>query len=248
MTISANTVIHFTGDKESLKGILASGFSVFLCKETIVMKEVATTKYIPMISFCDIPISQAKDHLTKYGNYGIGLSMDWAVKNKLNPVLYMSRGSTLSQNVRSALNYYKKREPSEEEETEYASRLMEIVRYMKNYEGPLQRKGKAVVENYRFYDEREWRYVPEISEFGKMMLTEVEFNNPIIKDKVAAKIAKMKLGFHANEIKYIIINSDEEIHEFIRHLKDVKGDKYSMNDVEKLTTRIITADQIKTDL
>ena len=45
----------------------------------------------------------------------------------------------------------------------------------------------------------------------------------------------------------VTLNDDSEISDFVRHLDDVKGANYSKRDVEIVTTRIITAEQIKTD-
>ena len=39
----------------------------------------------------------------------------------------------------------------------------DILRYMKPYRGDLERRGK-LIKNYVFYDEFEWRYVPNHNE------------------------------------------------------------------------------------
>jgi hypothetical protein len=44
-----------------------------------------------------------------------------------------------------------------------ADNFINTIRYTKNYSGTLKRDGKTI-PNYRFYDEREWRYVPEMSD------------------------------------------------------------------------------------
>jgi hypothetical protein len=67
-------------------------------------------------------------------------------------------------------------------------------------------------------------------------------------DKVDKPLLPIRLEFEPNDIKYIIINDDSEIGEFVDHLRRVKGKNYSLHDIERLTTRIFTTEQIKTDI
>jgi hypothetical protein len=57
--------------------------------------------YYPMISFCDLPLSLAKDQFSKYGNYAIGLSKEWGVANKLNPVIYIEQNSGIAHDLKN---------------------------------------------------------------------------------------------------------------------------------------------------
>lgn len=68
-----------------MKKILMGSFSISYCKETFVLDNARPYILgIPMVSFCDIPLSQILDHVKKYGNYGIGLSKEWAKSKGLN--------------------------------------------------------------------------------------------------------------------------------------------------------------------
>lgn len=99
MPISTSTVFHFTRSSENLISILAHTFRPHFCLEdlNVVMPDSRHEEdlefAIPMVSFCDIPLSQVSPHLKHYGNYGIGLSKDWAISSGLAPVLYVVRGS-----------------------------------------------------------------------------------------------------------------------------------------------------------
>lgn len=64
MPLIPNTLIHFTHTKEKLKSILAENFRVFNCKEVVTLDVKVATYYAPMVSFCEIPLSQIKEHIS----------------------------------------------------------------------------------------------------------------------------------------------------------------------------------------
>ncbi|VWC64054.1 abortive infection system antitoxin AbiGi family protein [Burkholderia lata] len=244
MALSSNTLTHFTQKKEALFGILQGHFKIFFCKETVrLTKRRQWNFYAPMVSFCDIPMSEIKDHIEKYGSYGIGLTKEWAVKNGLNPVLYVSRESALSESYHAAMKYY-----VEGEEEESASlgelALLDFFGYMKNYEARLDRKGTRI-DKYRFSDEREWRFVPRHTDDNEVLVARTTYEkNP---SKYSNLYSDFELKFEPDDIKYIIINDDSEIREVINHLRATSGGKYSFDEVDRLTSRILTTEQIKGD-
>jgi len=246
MALSANTLIHFTGNKESLKKILEENFRLFNCKESVVLGGKKSNFRVPMVSFCDIPLSEVKEHISKYGNYGIGMTKEWGLRKGLNPVLYVAQNSALSANYRLAFKHYALDTDKDIDEwTEEQKSIGDVLRYMKNYEAPLERKG-IKIDSYRFSDEREWRFVPLFSEECEMFVGENYYQKNA--DKVDKPLLPIRLEFEPNDIKYIIINDDSEIGEFVDHLRRVKGKNYSLHDIERLTTRIFTTEQIKTDI
>ncbi|QIL72929.1 hypothetical protein G7048_22820 [Diaphorobacter sp. HDW4B] len=246
MALSANTLIHFTKEKNSLMGILEENFRIFNCGELIMLGGVEHGIRVPMVSFCDIPLSEVKDHISKYGNYGIGMTKEWGVRKALNPVLYVAQNSMLSASYAQAFKHYALDSDKDVDEwTDEQKAIGDVLRYMKNYEGPLERKGVRI-DRYRFSDEREWRFVPPYSSLRDMLVGESYYQEH--KDAVDGSLLNMRLEFDPNDIKYIIINDDSEIGDFVDHLRRVKGRSYSLHDVERLTTRIFTTDQIKSDI
>jgi hypothetical protein len=249
MALSSNTIIHFTNSGESLKGILREGFKIFYCLEEVTIGGYGPLEFaVPMVSFCDIPLSQIKTHITKYGAYGIGLTKEWAEKQKLNPVLYVEKDSFLSRSYSTIYKEYlvdtgKKIKDLDTKEKSIA----DILRYIKNYQNDLIRGGKSY-KNYRFSDEREWRYVIDLKEKVSFMLDESRYNTDEKKKNANAKISDYRLEFTPNDIKYVIIQNESEIAEFLDILKTSKGNKYTYNDVERLMTRLITTEQIIGDL
>jgi len=252
MPLSANTLIHFTAQKETLKQILGDNFQIFNCKETVVLGGVASSWYLPMVSFCDIPLSEVKNHISKYGSYGIGLTKEWGLRQGLNPVLYVAQESMLSTSYHKAWRHFNIDSDSSNDKdiddwSPEQRALGDVLRYMKNYEADLTRKGKTI-KNYRFSDEREWRYAPPNTESCEMLLSEEYYDFEDNKVEADKKLKNLRLKFEPNDIKYIIINNDSEIAEFIDHLRRAKGKNYSLHDLERLNTRILTAEQIKSDI
>lgn len=241
MGLSSNSLIHLTNKKSALKGILTDNFRVKYCAEEIEIRGAKTIRgAFPMVCFCDIPLSEIKNHIEKYGHYGIGLKKSWSEKKSLNPVLYIERNSTLGERVHHVIStLLKGKKISDTDETVTA--LADLARYMKNYEGDLTRKGK-IIKNYRFSDEREWRYVLPPSE-GRIMYTMSDYNKPGKKAIINDNIKDKRLTFELNDINYIIVKKEDEISEIIALLKKVKG-KYSLDEVDRLMTRIITTEQI----
>src|ERR1017187_10890632 len=59
---------------------------------------------LPMTCFCDIPLSQIADHISFYGDYGIGMSKKWGLTKGLNPILYVNKGSSTYKSMVKILN------------------------------------------------------------------------------------------------------------------------------------------------
>ena len=242
MGISSSVVLHFTKDKNALIGILNNNFKYSYCKETIGFGDKEVVVYIPMVSFCDIPLSQIKNHINDYGSYGIALSKDWAKKQKLNPVLYIEKNSYLTASFREML--INLREKGSITKNKDSNSILNLLKYTKNYEGYNSYKEDP---NFIFFNEREWRISLENQEqIDSIVVYDEKIENQ--KGILNKKIDQEKLLFTPNDIKYIIINNDSEINGFINDLRAAKEPFYSDEDIEKLTTRIITRDQIFDDM
>ena len=250
MSLSSNSIIHFTKSLANLNGILKSGFSVKYCRETIVTRKRNFDFLIPIVSFCDIPFSQITNHINNYGCYGIGLKKTWAEKHGLNPVLYVEKESNLSDvffghiyNVHAGPDKSLKK-LSLKEKYNY-----DVFRYLKNYQSDLQRNGKKLMKNYRFSDEREWRHVLDINS-PELMLANLKDVKPTLvqeaKKMLNELIKNEVLIFEPEDINYIIIKKESERDNIIRNLENIKG-KFPMEQVKRLTSRILSAEQIRSD-
>ncbi len=249
MTISTNSVIHFTDKFENLKGIIESkAFKIKYCsEETYLDNKFSMDCAYPMCSFCDIPLSEIKNHIDSYGSYGIGLTKTWAKRSGLNPVLYIEQNSQLSKFLlKEALRIYelsKKGSPDIEQIDEF----MMYMSHCKNYEGNLK-KGKVNSDSYRFYDEREWRYIVPEEELKSAapFITIDDYKKD--KDSFNERLKDCRLNFQTTDISYIIIDSEDEIPDVLKVINDTFEDSITAKELKILSTKILTKNQIWNDI
>lgn len=246
-TISSNTLFHFTPSAEYLISILTNNFQPRYCLEKLnIVEEEEIEIAIPMVCFCDIPLSQIKDHVNTYGNYGIGMTKKWAQTNALNPILYISEESKVLANLKEILITFTNEELRSIEQLRPATiAYLNIIRYLKQYEGDFSR-GSTIIKNVKFYNEREWRYTPDWTDENPLFLSKNDFENPIKKAHANEKLKNSTLAFYPSDIAYIIVKEEKEIFSMITALKQIKG-RYDPNTIEVLISRIITCDQILND-
>lgn len=176
-SISTDLIFHFTPCFAGLCGILSNGFRPSYCKEfPIYLKEYYESRIIsnilgepeqkiedikiPMVCFCDIPKRARFKHMEHYGSYGIGLKKSWAISNYISPIHYIpidSKTHIISNQMMSHLNIAQNLTQSGDTALDLkVSNIFECfidyVKFTKQYQDPISKR--------KFYDEREWRYVP----------------------------------------------------------------------------------------
>lgn len=87
-----STLFHYTKSVNTLLAILKEGLRFTYCLEEYPLVPDRTVG-VPMISFCDIPISDSVEHAQKYGSYAIGLTKESLLENEhicnlISPVHY----------------------------------------------------------------------------------------------------------------------------------------------------------------
>lgn len=90
--------------------------------------------------------------------------------------------------------------------------------FTKQCEGKVWRKNEQKFSDdiCRFYDEREWRYVPPLrnylsnDELSNFCLNKREHHDKSQHDEINHELKKMPLKFKASDIKYIIVSSKED--------------------------------------
>lgn len=252
MSLYPDILFHFT-KKDALPDILRNTFKVSYAREKITGPSAYREFAVPMVSFCDLKLSELKDHMSKYGNYGIGLTKEWANKKGLSPVMYVNKHASFLDGllngltgVYSHMDKLDDFEKAVELNVNYRN-IMNTYRYIKNYEGELKRDGK-VDKNYRFAEEREWRYVPKLTTRGvNPFVAKSNIKTKKQKENYNKKIEHVKLSFEPDDIKYLIVEKEEDIQPLITHVFNVKG-RFTQETKNRLVSRILTADQINNDI
>ena len=275
MPVSANTLFHFTDHLDHIVNILEKNFRPNFVLEHLgfldgLEKDPYRRFYIPMVCFCDLPLSQVANHLKTYGGdgvgkgkYGIGMKKEWGKRKGVSPLLYTYTNARTWNAIRTAIIVLRQfnqgtiiedpdqRSQSQDDlgDDEVISAAHEILfSHVKPYEGEFEHRG-SICQHYRFYDEREWRYVPNASDIGGgLIIKHTEDNRD--KEKIS-RIAKnvsenYPLEFAPNDIKYIIVDNENEIVPMIEKIGIIKRE-YSEKERMLLSSRVISADQIKDD-
>ena len=250
MALYPDILFHFT-TKESLEAILRDTFKVSYARERIHGGRKRKEFAVPMVSFSDLRLSELKQNIGTYGKFGIGMTKEWAIRNGLNPVMYASKESLFTENFISGIEDLFRLVARSNDTTGTFERAynntINTLRYIKNYKGDLIRTDKPTKRNYVFANEREWRYVPPISEqylsfipLSKIMTSEqkAEYNR---------RVEHLSLNFQPDDIKYLIVETDNDINPLISHLRLVKN-RFSPDTIDRLASRILTYEQIENDI
>jgi len=252
--ISSDTLFHFTPTQENLVSILINEFRPKLSVESFrhILQHLPASEQmpesgIPMVCFCDIPLSQVADHMDNYGHYGIGLKKSWGAAKGITPVLYIHEQSPTSQSAARAVQLLEQLHENSAADhlKSLAMDVGQLVYLLKPYEGILKRAGRPD-RQVRFYDEREWRYLPAELESIPAITPEA------LADPEASRFARdmvdrlPPLSFDPDDINYVIVRNDEEVLPMYYALRAIK-DKYHDSVKDLLVTKLISAERIKAD-
>ncbi|MDI3365976.1 MULTISPECIES: abortive infection system antitoxin AbiGi family protein [Pantoea] len=254
-----STLFHFTSNYSVLRNILKDKhFKVSYANEKIIGLNAERNFGIPMVSFCDIRLSQLNEHTKKYGHYGLGMSKQWAIDNGLNPVNYLNHNCSVfsyfngrCQQMNRSLRRISMKEGKDSdtyqiEQKKYRD-VINVMRYMKNYEAPLIRKGVVVNKNYRFANESEWRYIPDIRTDIVPIRIVLDDLNPDWKVEANAKLGNHEeafLKFDYGDIKYIFVKNERMAKAMIKFIMSSFDDDV----YPQLISKIFISSQVFDDL
>lgn len=243
MNLSTNELFHFTRF-ENLKSIITakSFFPRFNLEFTLLSENYnrrAALLPVAMVCFCDIPFNLSIKHRERYGDSGIVLSEKWKLNKGLNPVLYIQAESYLANVLANLTNIPDRFLPIIDKTNrdleitqtlgDIANNLTFFTYFLKQFENKKMIKinygGKIrSFEKRKFYDEREWRYIPfEADKDNKLFITIWDFDNPIKLEKAHKELEKYELTFSLEDIKYLVVNNfnkKNELNNVIRELYD----------------------------
>lgn len=253
MGVSANTLFHFTSQR-ALEGILKSlcfwpNYSQEYFKEILPRNSPYVKCYVPLVSFCDLTISQISGlsrHTNDFGKYGVGLKKDWGEKNGITPVVYVHKRSLPSRNIVQLTQILNQKNNGfgnleENVKLQTVNKMLDFVKYLKPYKGFWQKR-KKYKRKINYYNEREWRFCPD-SEF-QILPNNINQSKNIAEAENRRLKNDNHLTFTPDDIKFIILNREQDINSFFRVIDDmpVRPQQKRM-----LKTKVITLKEIKED-
>ena len=245
----SSSLIHFTDRLEYLKGILKDGFRFSYCREEYpkalvnniknqekkdfiptnccLNENICNTVLIPMVSFCDIPLTRSNVHAQKYGYYGVGIDRELArdIYPQLMPVQYMS-----SERFRLALNDISVIFAESENINRQINDSVKLIIGTTKVYSTLRKESDVLC-----YEEREWRVIHSdngITEWGwgledrwKEAYNDRLHSNPdlaylsfiVVEDSEGAIIVEENIN---KLITHILVQNETEIPEIAEFIMD----------------------------
>lgn len=275
-TIKSNSLFHFTPKEEYLLDILENGFWPRYCSEDIewlipkdfknelekqeednfwetltkelIKYNISSIAY-PMSCFCDIPLSKITAHTDFYGGFGLGMTKEWGIRKRLNPIFYLSDNSIIPNLIQSFLlktapiDFWK----SIQSEKTNQNTIIQLMKFLKPLRGKMKVNGKEVTKN--FDEECEWRYAPASDEnnlFPNFLPNFLANNNEELQDSniVTKKVAS--LNFEPSDIKYIFVPENSNIPTIINKINTIFTN-YPEHERLLLLSKVISLDTIRKD-
>jgi hypothetical protein len=238
----SSTLFHFTKNEDILFDIMENGFWPRYCLEDIQWQGGADFVAFPMVCFCDIPLARIADHVSFYGSYGIGLSREWAEKNNLNPLLYISGGSGLCSAVKRIFGHtlaIKGEGDAPIDDSRY------LIAHSKPTVGQMILEGEPVEKE--FYQESEWRFVPSHDEVINYLRHEQFEDKDLLEEKHAKTREFSSLKFLPSDVSYVFVPKDSDIPNIINFMQN-RLDHFPNADLKVLFSRVISLESIKRDI
>jgi hypothetical protein len=245
MKPKSETLFHFTKSLDTLQAILRFGYWPRYCLEDIewLREEPSDSGFVsfPVVCFCDIPLSRVDEHVLFYGEYGLGMTKEWALRNGLSPIHYVPPSGPFTETFK-ALGQLAAADFTADREA--LRKICLLAMYMKPLTGSMTVSGSPVVKN--FYQESEWRFVAKSDDIS-FFLTSDEHANA---DKLRAANEKTRtqcmLRFLPSDVRYLFVRSDSDIPALMNFIQ-VDLDHYPAADLKILMSRVASLESIGRD-
>lgn len=251
-TFRTSSIFRFCNDRNMLQKYLETGIYPNYCEENLTCDELGVDLVIgiPMASFCDIPMTLLSEHYSRYGEYGIGLSKDWALANGISPIMYITNDNTLRSILFHRLSEQEHVHEVNSEKFKKDSLTKTIVGSpdkLESYIKILNSKTEVYLNRYLLgfykkymgeyegkdicnYAENEWRYiVPESDEIPWFWNHDdyTKWRSPkglskCPKPEPTPNLVKNKLTFDAKDITYIIVKEEVQVKYIVKKIRKLK--------------------------
>lgn len=245
MATRSRTLFHFTKNLDTLKYILADGFWPRYCAEDTRWHGQADAQTIafPMVCFCDIPLSRISDHVNFYGEYGLGMTREWATTNGLNPILYLAGDNNLMAQLRKLSKDAHLLAEGNQESAKKTIRY--IYAHTKPVRGVMIVDGAPVEKD--FYLESEWRHVPKHKDIKEYLRHTIFSDLDLLSEENQRTSQHCRLRFTPKDVKYIFVRADSDIPEIINFIQ-TQLDHHPHADTKVLMSRVTSLESLQGDV
>jgi len=256
-----NSLYHFKREKEYFLEIINEfKFTPRYNREYILLnpkdERQAIEMIIPMVCWCDIPLQRIENHTSRYGEFGIGITKQWAISNLINPVFYVIEDTVLALSINQINTSLIELEELFESDRELTLKMFNITSklypafdYLNQHIKPYNyQKKETRQENRKFYDEKEWRYIPDSMYSENLIIYPYQYENgEELLNKIDTSNEKIKirnLSFKPDDVTIIIIEKESDRNEIEKVIFKVFTQNKFPN-YEQFLSKIRTIAQIK---
>lgn len=244
MALSSTSLFHFTKRYDTLVKILKEGLQPRYCVE---YDWGDKDLIIPMICTCDIPLSETRIHVGKYGKYGIGLNKSFAKACGFTPVFYISNKCMLYKIITKFAESLTMTSISKDPWN--VLREEQLLYYVKRTTGtPCDREHLHMSKLPKFSNEKEWRYIPEISDSVHMNIAKKGRGQDVNLNALNRTTQDKKIELTPDDITYVFVSSEGEREKLINDIKDIARSNPKWRNKESIAiSKIISCEQIQCD-
>jgi hypothetical protein len=177
-----------------------------------------------------ILIFSIHDHIKKYGKYGIGLKKEWAIGNRVNPILYLNSNSFIKENLNKIAEILFSSLIEKKTDVNDWYKFLYLIALTKEY------------KNYHtgeiYYKEREWRFFPIKKDGSIGVNSKIIYSNNLYLEHENFKVKNdndLHLKFTLQDIKKIFIDKNEDL---VKFKDEIEGLDLKSEEKENLKIKI----------
>lgn len=188
-----------------------------------------------------VALEKNNTHFAYYGEYAVAFSKSWGEGKHLQPVHYLNKDSQYAKDFFALFERILQENDIPEE---YSQDVINRLAYIKPLRGIMKRRiirsdsSSATVEICKnFYDEREWRYVPNPDVLTALNTASIIANphiiplaNEISKGLEQETYRKLWLDFSYDDIQYIIVPNVHARIDIIKTINDLPDNCFDKED------------------
>lgn len=178
---------------------------------------------IPMVCFCDIPLSKIAKHSDYYGAYGIALDKEFSTNKNVQPVTYINEKSSYYRDFSNTISNLILYDDHPGDKWKF---LTDFMLTQMLYSKPIYGESFKGAEKIKklFKDECEWRYIPELPKDMDIILINRK-NTQEGRDLYNAALAQEEnkstwLSFNPSEISYLIVPDENAAIDLIDYISN----------------------------